>query len=83
MTASRYRGSLAVWALLLAYASLYPFHPLRPPPPEVLREFMTATRYMIRSDIAFNVVPQSGDQSAIRVSSVAMPHAVLQVCPSA
>jgi VanZ family protein len=56
MTASRYRGSLVVWALLLAYASLYPFHPLRPPPPEVLREFMTATRYMIRSDIAFNVV---------------------------
>ena len=31
MTASRYRGSLAVWALLLAYASLYPFFPLRLP----------------------------------------------------
>lgn len=56
MTPGRYRGSLVVWALLLAYASLYPFHPLRPPSPEALREFMLATRYVIRSDIAFNVV---------------------------
>ena len=56
MIASRYRGSLVVWALLLAYASLYPFFPLRPPSPEALREFMLAWRYMIRSDIAFNLV---------------------------
>lgn len=56
MSAGRYRGSLVVWALLLAYASLYPFVPLRAPSPEALREFMGATRYMIRSDIAFNLV---------------------------
>ena len=55
MTTSRYRGSLAVWAVLLAYASLYPFFPLRAPSPEFWREFF-ATRYIIRSDIAFNVV---------------------------
>jgi len=55
MTASRYRGSLAVWALLLAYASLYPFFPLRGPPPDWMRDFF-ATRYLIRSDIAFNVI---------------------------
>ena len=29
MPQRRYRGSLVVWALLLAYASLYPFLPLR------------------------------------------------------
>jgi VanZ family protein len=57
MTASRYRGSLAVWLLLLAYASLYPFYPWRPPPPDWAREFVAfSARYMIRSDIAFNVI---------------------------
>jgi VanZ family protein len=55
MTASRYRGSLLVWALLLAYASLYPFFPLRAPSPDVARDFF-ATRYLIRSDIAFNII---------------------------
>ena len=55
MTSSRYRGSLAVWALLLAYASLYPFFPLRPPAPEAMREFFSM-RYLVRSDIAFNVI---------------------------
>jgi VanZ family protein len=52
----RYRGSLVVWALLLAYASLYPFLPLRPPGMEAVTGFFTAGRYVIRSDIAFNVV---------------------------
>lgn len=56
MTASRYRGSLAVWVLLLAYASLYPFLPLRAPGMEAVVAFFTAPRYVIRSDIAFNVV---------------------------
>ena len=55
MTSSRYRGSLAVWALLLAYASLYPFFPLRLPAPESLRDFFSM-RYLVRSDIAFNVI---------------------------
>ena len=56
MTVSRYRGSLAVWALLLAYASLYPFFPLRPPTPEAIAGFFLTPRYIVRSDIAFNVV---------------------------
>ena len=56
MTWSRYRGSLAVWAGLLAYASLYPFYPLRMPSPDAVTAFFAAPRYVIRSDIAFNVV---------------------------
>jgi len=57
MTASRYRGSLAVWLLLLGYASLYPFFPLRLPPSDWAREFFAfSSRYLIRSDIAFNVI---------------------------
>lgn len=56
MTSSRYRGSLAVWLLLLAYASLYPFYTLRIPPPELLGAFFNTPRYVIRSDIAFNVI---------------------------
>ena len=56
MTARRYRGSLVVWALLIAYASLYPFFPLRLPSMDSVTGFFTAPRYVIRSDIAFNVV---------------------------
>ena len=56
MSARRYRGSLAVWALLLAYASLYPFFPLRLPSMEAVSGFFTLPRYLIRSDVAFNVV---------------------------
>ena len=56
MTQSRYRGSLAVWALLLAYASLYPFFPLRPPAPEAVAGFFLTPRYIVRADIAFNVI---------------------------
>ncbi len=56
MRPSRYRGSLAVWLLLLAYASLYPFYPLRLPSPEAVTGFFLTPRYIIRSDIAFNFV---------------------------
>jgi VanZ family protein len=56
MTASRYRGSAAVWLLLLAYASLYPFYPLRPPSPDALGAFFAAPRYAVRSDVAFNFI---------------------------
>jgi VanZ family protein len=56
MTESRYRGSTAVWALLLAYASLYPFFPLRPPSPEAIAAFFVLPRYITKSDIAFNVI---------------------------
>lgn len=56
MTPARYRGSVAVWAALLAYASLYPFYPLRFPSPEAVTAFFAAPRYLPRSDIAFNVI---------------------------
>ena len=44
MTPRRYRGSSAVWAALLAYASLYPFYPLRFPSPEAVSAFFLAPR---------------------------------------
>jgi VanZ family protein len=56
MTSRRYRGSLVVWALLIAYASLYPFLPLRLPSMDAVTGFFSGPRYFIRSDIAFNVV---------------------------
>src|SRR6187549_3974577 len=56
MSRRRYRGSLLVWALLIAYASLYPFFPLRLPGPDAFGAFVGASKYMIRSDIAFNVI---------------------------
>jgi len=56
MSAGRYRGSALVWVLLLAYASLYPFTPLRPPSSEVLRGMFVLSRHVIRSDVVFNIV---------------------------
>ena len=56
MRLSRYGGSLAVWLLLLAYASLYPFGPWRLPPADALREAFVIPRYLLRSDVLFNVV---------------------------
>ena len=56
MKAGRYGGSVLVWGLLLAYASLYPFAPLRPPSAETVRGIFTLTRHVIRSDVVFNVV---------------------------
>ena len=56
MSAGRHRSSAAVWALLLAYASLYPFLPLRPPAAEAVRAALTLSGPFIRSDIAFNIV---------------------------
>lgn len=56
MTASRYGGSLAVWLLLLAYASLYPFAPLRPPTLDAIQEAFVLPRHLIRSDVVFNVL---------------------------
>jgi VanZ family protein len=56
MSAGRYGGSAMVWILLLAYASLYPFAPLRPPPPEVLAGMLVFSRHVIRSDVVFNVL---------------------------
>jgi VanZ family protein len=53
---TRYRGSLVVWILLLAYASLYPFLPLRPPPGEAVSAFFVRPRYITDFDIALNVL---------------------------
>ena len=56
MQQRRYRGSLVVWALLVAYASLYPFLPLRLPAMEAVRGFFAVQGQVIRSDVAFNIV---------------------------
>jgi len=53
---ARYRGSLAVWGLLIAYASLYPFLPLRPPSGELVAAFFTRPKYVTGFDIALNVL---------------------------
>src|SRR6185503_17388436 len=52
----RYRGSLAVWIALIAYASLYPFLPLRPPPDDALAVFFSKPRYTLEFDVALNVI---------------------------
>lgn len=56
MRLGRYGGSLAVWLLLLAYASLFPFVPWRVPPGEALQEALAIPRYLMRSDVVFNVL---------------------------
>jgi VanZ family protein len=56
MSASRYRGSLAVWALLLAYASLYPFVPLRLPTMDAVAAFFSRPRYVSGFDVALNIL---------------------------
>ena len=56
MTRSRYRGSLAVWALLIAYASLYPFVPLRLPSMEAVLGYFSRPRYVTAFDVALNVL---------------------------
>ena len=52
----RYRGSLAVWIALIAYASLYPFVPLRLPAAEALGAFLSRPRYTLEFDVVLNVV---------------------------
>jgi len=56
MSANRYRGSLAVWVLLIAYASLYPFWPLRSPPDDALAAMFARPRYMVPFDAGLNIV---------------------------
>ncbi len=55
MTPSRYRGALAVWMLLIAYASLYPVLPLRLPAEDALAAFFRRPRYVVGFDIVLNV----------------------------
>lgn len=56
MKPGRYGGSLAVWLLLIAYASLYPFMPWRLPPPDSVSEALALPRYLMRSDVVFNIL---------------------------
>ena len=56
MTPGRYRGSLIVWALLLAYASLYPFVPPRLPSLESAAAFFARPRYVTTFDVVLNVL---------------------------
>jgi VanZ family protein len=53
---SRYRGSLAVWGLLLAYASLYPLLPLRAPSGDAVAAFFTRPKYITSFDVALNIL---------------------------
>jgi VanZ family protein len=50
----RYQGALAVCALLIGYASLYPFAPLRLPAPEAFATFFRM-RPVLAFDVALNV----------------------------
>lgn len=56
MTAGRYRGSAAVWALLVVYASLYPFAPLRVPGADAVAGFFTRPKYVTDFDVVLNVL---------------------------
>jgi VanZ family protein len=56
MSPSRYRGSLAVWALLLAYASLYPFVPPRLPSWDAVSQMFMRPRYVSDFDVVVNVL---------------------------
>ena len=52
---ARYRGSLA-WGAAQAYASFYPFLPLRPPSGELVAAFFARPKYVTGFDIALNVL---------------------------
>lgn len=52
----RYRGTVAVWLVLIAYASLYPFAPLRLPSWDAVAGMFARPRYVVASDIVWNVV---------------------------
>ncbi len=53
--APRHRGALLAWALLIAYASLYPFLPVRLPGGDALPLFLRP-KFISDFDIAMNVV---------------------------
>jgi len=56
MIAGRFRGSLAVWALLIAYASLYPLLPLRLPSADAVGAFFMRPKYVTDFDVAVNIL---------------------------
>lgn len=51
----RYRGTVAVWLVLIAYASLYPFAPLHPASWDAVAGMFARPRYVVASDIVWNV----------------------------
>ncbi len=53
--AGRHRGALLAWALLIAYASLYPFLPLRLPGVDAPAAFLRP-KFISEFDVAMNVV---------------------------
>ncbi len=55
MTPGRHPGPLAAWALLIAYASLYPFAPLRLPNAQLLADFFARPRYVVAFDVWLNL----------------------------
>jgi VanZ family protein len=52
----RYRGTLGVWLVLIAYASLYPFWPLRGTSLEAVAAMFARPRYSVLYDVVWNVL---------------------------
>ena len=52
----RYRGAIGVWLVLIAYASLYPFEPLRLPPADAIVGMFSRPRYSVAYDVVWNVL---------------------------
>jgi VanZ family protein len=52
----RFRGAIAVWLILIAYASLYPFFPPRLPSLEAIGAMFARPRYLVAYDIVWNVL---------------------------
>jgi VanZ family protein len=52
----RYQGALAVCALLIGYASLYPFVPVRLPGEDAVAAFFFKPRYLVGFDIGLNML---------------------------
>src|SRR4051794_7237574 len=52
----RFRGAIAVWLILIAYASLYPFFPPRLPSGEAILAMFARPRYLVAYDIVWNVL---------------------------
>ncbi len=80
MSASRYRGSLAVWVLLILYASLYPFWPLRAPPDDALAAMFGRPRYLAAFDVAINILAYVplGMLAALHFMASGRPRALLR-----
>jgi VanZ family protein len=66
--------ALIAWALVVAYASLYPFGPLRPPGPDALAVFLRP-RVVLEFDMAVNVIAYAplGALAALLFGAAAAP----------